>query len=200
MRARCSTRWSRTPGRGRARRRRRAGGARELRHAQRIWLELDAPYEVARTRVLVAQACSALGDDEAAALELEAAREIFERLGAAPDLARLSTRGRHAARPVGARARGPAPRRRGEEQPRDRDDARHQRAHRRAAPAEHLREARPLLARGGDRLRVRARARLGRAWSEMTTRRAAQVGESRRCRVSEPSYRRLQRRRKEAGR
>ena len=33
-------------------------------------------------------ACSALGDDEATALELEAARELYERLGAAPDLAR----------------------------------------------------------------------------------------------------------------
>jgi DNA-binding CsgD family transcriptional regulator len=64
-----------------------------LRRAQRIWLELDAPYEVARTRELIGQACSALGDDEAAALEVEAARELFERLGAAPDLARLSTRG-----------------------------------------------------------------------------------------------------------
>ena len=67
-----------------------------LRHAQRIWLELDAPYEVARTRELIARACSALGDDEATALELEAARELFERLGAAPDLARIST-------PAGAR-------------------------------------------------------------------------------------------------
>jgi DNA-binding CsgD family transcriptional regulator len=61
-----------------------------LRHAQRIWLELEAPYEVARTRELIAQTCSALGDDEAGALELEAARELFERLGAVPDLARIS--------------------------------------------------------------------------------------------------------------
>ena len=61
-----------------------------LRHAQRIWLELDAPYEVARTRELIAHTCSALGDDEAGALELEAARELFESLGAAPDLARMS--------------------------------------------------------------------------------------------------------------
>ncbi len=63
-----------------------------LRHAQRIWLELDAPYEVARARELIAKACSTLGDDEAGMLELEAARELFERLGAAPDLARLSSR------------------------------------------------------------------------------------------------------------
>jgi len=63
-----------------------------LRHAQRIWLELDAPYEVARTRALIAKACTSLGDEEAGALEREAARELFERLGAAPDLARLSTK------------------------------------------------------------------------------------------------------------
>jgi DNA-binding CsgD family transcriptional regulator len=61
-----------------------------LRHAQGIWLELDAPYEVARTRELIAHTCSALGDDEAGGLELEAARELFESLGAAPDLARMS--------------------------------------------------------------------------------------------------------------
>jgi DNA-binding CsgD family transcriptional regulator len=61
-----------------------------LRRAQRIWLELDAPYEVARTRALIAEACAALGDGEASRLELEAARELFQRLGATPDLARLS--------------------------------------------------------------------------------------------------------------
>jgi DNA-binding CsgD family transcriptional regulator len=65
-----------------------------LRHAQRIWLELDAPYEVARTRELIARACSDAGDDEAGMLELDAARELFERLGAAPDLARVSIRAR----------------------------------------------------------------------------------------------------------
>jgi ATP/maltotriose-dependent transcriptional regulator MalT len=65
-----------------------------LREAQQVWLELDAPYEVARTRALVAQACSALGDEEAAALELASARAIFERLGAARDLARLDARAR----------------------------------------------------------------------------------------------------------
>jgi DNA-binding CsgD family transcriptional regulator len=64
-----------------------------LRTAQRIWLELDAPYEVARTRELIAQACCDLGDDEAGTLELEAARELFERLGAAPDLARVTMKG-----------------------------------------------------------------------------------------------------------
>ena len=69
-----------------------SGALSSLRHAQRIWLELDAPYEVARTRELIARGCSALGDDEAGTLELAAARELYERLGARPDLARLSTR------------------------------------------------------------------------------------------------------------
>ena len=40
-------------------------------------------------RVLVARACRTLGDDDSAALELEAAREIFAELGAAPDVARV---------------------------------------------------------------------------------------------------------------
>jgi ATP/maltotriose-dependent transcriptional regulator MalT len=60
-----------------------------LRHASRLWQELNAPYEVARVRVLVGLACRALGDEESAALELGAAREAFERLDAAPDLARI---------------------------------------------------------------------------------------------------------------
>jgi DNA-binding CsgD family transcriptional regulator len=63
-----------------------------LREAQQGWLELDAPYEVARTRVLLAKACSSLGDAEAARLELEAACAIFRQLGAAPDLARVEPR------------------------------------------------------------------------------------------------------------
>jgi len=65
-----------------------------LREAQRLWLELDAPYEVARTRALASAACAALGDEEAAALELEAAREIFQRLGAVSDFALVGARAR----------------------------------------------------------------------------------------------------------
>jgi DNA-binding NarL/FixJ family response regulator len=68
-----------------------------LRRACRAWQELDAPYEVARVRVLAGLACRALGDEDAAALELEEARNIFEQLGAAPDLARLDTLTGHAA-------------------------------------------------------------------------------------------------------
>src|SRR4029453_10203254 len=60
-----------------------------VRAAGQVWRELDAPYEAARVRVLVGLGCRALGDEEAAAMELDAARGIFAQLGAAPDLTRL---------------------------------------------------------------------------------------------------------------
>ena len=68
-----------------------------LRRATEVWHALDAPYEIARTRVLVGDACRLLEDEEAAVLEHEAARGIFERLGARPDLALLDqpTTSRH---------------------------------------------------------------------------------------------------------
>jgi DNA-binding CsgD family transcriptional regulator len=62
-----------------------------LRRASQAWQQLEAPYEAARARVLIALACRALGDDDAAALELEAAGSIFAELGAAPDLARVES-------------------------------------------------------------------------------------------------------------
>jgi DNA-binding CsgD family transcriptional regulator len=60
-----------------------------LRRAFELWERLEAPYEVARVRVLIGHACRALGDHEAAGLEQQAARSVFDRLGAQPDLARL---------------------------------------------------------------------------------------------------------------
>jgi DNA-binding CsgD family transcriptional regulator len=66
------------------------GALGNLREAQQLWLELDAPYEVARTRALIAEACSALGDEESAGLERDSARETFRRLGAEPELVRLT--------------------------------------------------------------------------------------------------------------
>ena len=72
---------------------------RSLRKAHQVWLELDAPYEAARSRELIARACAVLGDEEAAALEFAAAREVFEQLGAAPDLARVSARPTHGLSP-----------------------------------------------------------------------------------------------------
>ncbi|MEY9837916.1 LuxR C-terminal-related transcriptional regulator [Streptacidiphilus sp. EB103A] len=59
----------------------------DARRAWRLWRDQDAPYEAARARVLVALACRTLGDEEGAAMELDAAAEVFGRLGAAPDLA-----------------------------------------------------------------------------------------------------------------
>jgi DNA-binding NarL/FixJ family response regulator len=70
-----------------------AGALASLRDAARGWDELAAPYEAARTRVLLAIACRALGDDDGATLELEAAREGFRELGAEPDLADVDALG-----------------------------------------------------------------------------------------------------------
>jgi DNA-binding CsgD family transcriptional regulator len=60
-----------------------------LRMAFATWQELDVPYEVARTRVLLADAYRLLGDDDAAARECAAARRVFGRLRADPDLRAL---------------------------------------------------------------------------------------------------------------
>jgi DNA-binding CsgD family transcriptional regulator len=70
-----------------------------LRRAFEVWQRLEAPYAAARVRVLMGLACRGLGDEDTAGLELDAARSTFERLGAAPDLARLhSVLGRVASR------------------------------------------------------------------------------------------------------
>ena len=61
-----------------------------LRRAWEIWHRLDVPYEAARARVLLGQAFCALGDEDGGRLELDAARRVFEQLGAAPDLAGAS--------------------------------------------------------------------------------------------------------------
>ena len=62
-----------------------------LRRAARAWQQLEAPYEAARSRALVGLACRALGDDDATAYELEAARGVLAGLGAVPDLARVES-------------------------------------------------------------------------------------------------------------
>ncbi len=59
-----------------------AAALNSLRKGLRLWQEVDAPYEAARTRVLLSQAYRADGDEESARLELEAALSTFERLGA----------------------------------------------------------------------------------------------------------------------
>lgn len=52
--------------------------------AMRAWSQHDAPYEVARSRVLMGRALRLLGDEESAVAELVAARRSFAELGAQP--------------------------------------------------------------------------------------------------------------------
>jgi DNA-binding CsgD family transcriptional regulator len=60
-----------------------------LRLALQRWQQAEMPYPAAKARVLLGMACCALGDDEGAELELDAARAAFAQLGAKPDLAHL---------------------------------------------------------------------------------------------------------------
>jgi DNA-binding CsgD family transcriptional regulator len=60
-----------------------------LRSAFEVWQRIEAPYAAARVRELVGLACRALEDEDGARLEFAAARSVFERLGARPDLARI---------------------------------------------------------------------------------------------------------------
>jgi DNA-binding NarL/FixJ family response regulator len=62
-----------------------------LRRGSELWRELEAPYESARARVLLGLACRSLGDDDAASLELNAARATFTELEATPDVARVDS-------------------------------------------------------------------------------------------------------------
>jgi DNA-binding CsgD family transcriptional regulator len=58
-----------------------------LRETVRLWRELDAPYEAARTQVLLALSCRRMGDVGTAELDLDSACATFARLGANVDLA-----------------------------------------------------------------------------------------------------------------
>ena len=60
-----------------------------LRSAARFWREIDAPHAVARVSVLIGLACRAVGDEDAAEVELTSARSTFARLGARPDVHRV---------------------------------------------------------------------------------------------------------------
>jgi DNA-binding CsgD family transcriptional regulator len=66
---------------------------RSSKHAFGVWQQAGAPYEAAKARVTMARACRALGDEDGAALELAAARQVFERLGASPDVAAIDALG-----------------------------------------------------------------------------------------------------------
>ncbi|KAB1139582.1 tetratricopeptide repeat protein [Streptomyces luteolifulvus] len=62
------------------------GACAVLRGAWVAWHEIDAPYETARVRLQMARACRRIGDHDTAEMELEAARRVFEQLGAVPAL------------------------------------------------------------------------------------------------------------------
>lgn len=78
-----------------------SAAVRPLRHALRLWLETNARYEAARTRVLLARAYEATGDAEGAMHELAQAGSVFDQLGARLDTQRVdSLLGRDAGRRV----------------------------------------------------------------------------------------------------
>jgi len=60
-----------------------------LRVAWKEWQALEIPHAAARTREALGLACRALGDRAGGRMELEAARAVYERLGAGPDMARI---------------------------------------------------------------------------------------------------------------
>jgi DNA-binding CsgD family transcriptional regulator len=73
------------------------GALPSLRRACRLWRDLDVPYEAAKACVLIALACRSLGDEDSAAMELDAARRVFGELGATPDAVLVDGLGRGAA-------------------------------------------------------------------------------------------------------
>ena len=66
-----------------------AAATTHVRHALRHWKDVHAPYEVATSRVLLAEAHTAAGDRDSAVMELSAAKPVFEKLGAARDIERV---------------------------------------------------------------------------------------------------------------
>ena len=62
------------------------GAVSTLRRSWRMWKEADLPYEAARARMTLGVALRADGDEDAALMEIQAARSAFARLGAVIDL------------------------------------------------------------------------------------------------------------------
>lgn len=62
-----------------------------LRRAIAAWQDLGARHEAARAKVLVGVACQSLDDEDTAGLEFDAARAVFQELGALPALAWLDS-------------------------------------------------------------------------------------------------------------
>ena len=61
-----------------------------LDQAWRRWRDVGFPYESAQARLLLGQAQAAAGDEPTARMDFEAARSVFERLGAALDARRAA--------------------------------------------------------------------------------------------------------------
>lgn len=61
------------------------GARRALQSALERWRQVEAPYEIAETQLLLGRAYRALGDEDAARLEIGAAKTTFERIGARRD-------------------------------------------------------------------------------------------------------------------
>jgi len=62
-----------------------------LRDAFRLWQALEVPHELARTRTSLAKALLAVGDEDTANLEFEAARSTFAELGATPEMLEIDS-------------------------------------------------------------------------------------------------------------
>ena len=69
-----------------------------LRRAWTAWQEVEAVHDAARVRVLIGLASRTLGDEDAADMEFDAARWVFQQLHARPDISRVDGF-RRAARP-----------------------------------------------------------------------------------------------------
>ncbi|MFG0332747.1 MAG: protein kinase, partial [Maioricimonas sp. JB049] len=67
-----------------------AAAVEHLAEARRLWLQLETPYEMATTSLLLGRALEAGGDRIQARLELKAAREVFSRIGAVLDAEQAS--------------------------------------------------------------------------------------------------------------
>lgn len=61
------------------------GAAKAARRASRLWTEIDAPYDAAQARLLLARAYGLGGDDDAAEAEERASRAALLRLGASAE-------------------------------------------------------------------------------------------------------------------
>ena len=141
-----------------------------LRNAVLVWQRIGAPYLIARLHVQLGRAFRELGDQEGAQLEWAAARDAFAALGAEPDLKLLTALQQQPAHASNRPAPAPADqhglstrelevlrlRRHRQDQPRHRARTAPEREDGRPPRQQHLRQARRLVARGCDRVRVRA--------------------------------------------